>query len=149
MVERYIPELQSLCSREIAKNMRKMTDKERYNEMKKIPEHLNPYITAFPLNFFTWCVDESLFNIKLIRHYIDFIKDRKYIVNSYEKDCETGITRRTPISRKCVNYYCENMTFGKMIRDHDSLRFLCCDECKQYMLKIPEWLKIRKRIEGW
>ena len=149
-MERYVPELQALCAREVARQLREMTLKEKYEKLQTIPKHLHPYIKAFPIYYFVWSNDECLHHTSIIRHYLYNKKDREYIKKCYQEDCEKGITRRKVILRKCANYYCDNLTLGKIILDRSyDLRFLCCSDCKKSFLHFGDWLDFKRKIEKY
>jgi len=146
---RYIPELQALCAKNIAKHCRSMTKKDRYYFLRKIPKHLKEYVNCFPTDFILWCGHEQILNLKIIQHYIRYSKDQKYIRNSYISDCESGITRRRIIFRKCSNYYCENDFLDKIIHDSSYVYWNLCSECKKYRVYHHILMKLHRQIEDF
>jgi hypothetical protein len=121
----YIPELTSLCARELARQAREMSQEDRYNFLRSIPPHLRLFVKAFPTDFLVWCGNESIMNTNIVRHHP---KDRKWF-KSYERCCREGITRRKVFLRKCANYYCDDWVFGCIIVKNYNIRYNCCNLC--------------------
>ena len=148
MAERYIPELQSLCAKEIAKECREMSKEQRYNCLKDIPKHLRNLIKGFPTDFLVWCGNEMLMHYDILKHYINNSKDVKYIARGFEEDCFKGITRRKMISRKCLNFYCDETVFGCMIQKQYDVRWNLCHICESKLIPHHKWMKIKCKIES-
>ena len=145
---RYIPELQSLCAKEIAKQCRKLSYEDRYNFLKSIPSHLRELVKCFPTDFIVWCGNEMLLNKNVLKFYINHQNKRHYIVNGFIEDCEKGITRRKVIWRKCANYYCENSYLDKIISTPYSIYWNLCKECKRYLIYHHKLMKIHLKIKN-
>ena len=128
---RYVPELVSLCARKIAKECRKMSQKERYAFLCKISKPIKDIINAFPTSYFVWCGNEGLMNIGSIQHFIKYKDDREYIFKDFHKDCKTGIADRKMILRKCSNWYCTNTNYKGMIQTPYDMCWNVCNECKK------------------
>ena len=129
-----IPELQALCAREIAKKCREMDSETYYHFLRKIPKQVQDLIKAFPTNFIVWSGNEGLLNKRILNYYLKYKDERKYITEGYRKNCETGITRRKVIWRKCSNLYCDNLALQKIIAEPDNIYYGLCKECESFRL---------------
>ena len=146
---RYIPELQSLCSREISKQCRKMTYEERYYFLRYIPLHLKILIESFPTDFIVWCGNELLLSKHIINYYNDNPNKIFYIIKGFQKDCENGITRRKVIWRKCSNYYCNNDFLDKIIASPYDFYWNLCKECNKHLIYHHKLMKIHCEIRKY
>ena len=145
----YIPELQSLCARQLANQCRNMNPIERYVFFKTVPNHLKVLIKSFPIDFIKWCGDEYLLCINVTQYYQHSIKGKNYIIQSYKKDCLTGITRRKVIWRKCHNTHCDNLVLQKIIAEPENIFLGLCKECKDYRLSRHIWMMLLLEIEKY
>jgi hypothetical protein len=139
-----IPELISLCARELARQAREMSQQNRYNFLRSIPDYLRVYVNAYPTKFLVWCEDEEILNMDIIKYYIHQRIDRKYFLQEYQKDCQYGITRRKVLLRKCANYYCDNTVFGSIIDKNYNIRYNCCNFC--FIPSFIHMITVRKGI---
>ena len=146
---RYIPELQSLCAKQLAKQCRDMTHEERYYFLRTIPKHLRKLVTSFPINFIIWCGNEGLLSINIVKYYVEYPQKQRYIRNSYKKNCEIGITRRKVIWRKCANYYCENEFLDKVISSPYNFYWNLCKECNKHLIYHYKLMMIHLEIRKY
>jgi len=144
---RYVPELISLCSREVARQLRDMTHEERYETLLKIPSYLLPYIKAFPLNYISWCIQEQEINLQLINWLRP--EEHKLIKEIYEEDCKYGLSCTLVIYRKCPNNYCNNLTKGRMIKNGESIRYNLCEHCDKYRLQFKNKILFYREINKY
>lgn len=147
MIKRYIPELQSLCAKRIASMCRSMSQIDRYNYLKSVPNHLKQLIKSFPVNIIEWYGTEMLLNIKIIRHYVDHKKDIHYLTDGYVRDCQRGITRHKVIWRKCQNVYCDESVLQKIIQSPDDIYWGLCKICERYRIQHHKLKKLHMLIE--
>jgi hypothetical protein len=57
---RYVPELQALAAREVARHVRSLSREDRYHYLRSIPESIRELIQAFPTDFIVWMGHECL-----------------------------------------------------------------------------------------
>jgi hypothetical protein len=144
----HVPELVSLCSRELAKQLRNMNNEDRYLKLQSIPKHLHCYIKAFPLNYIVWACGESILNHYFIKYYLEHKEQRRHIKEAYESDAKYGITRIKPVLRKCSNYYCDDSVYGPMILEcSDNLRHSLCYNCDKYRIKMGPWVILKRKLK--
>lgn len=148
---RYVPELQALAARELARQAREMSQEERHEFLRAIPKHLRRLVTAFPTNFITWMGNEQLLGYqnsqKVIQFYLEHPEKRHYITKGFASDCERGITRRTVMRRKCGNIYCENEVDQKIMATPDWVYWNVCRACQIAQPHSHVWNKLRMEIE--
>jgi hypothetical protein len=139
-----IPELTSLCARELARQAREMSQQDRYDFLCSIPDYLRVYVKAFPTNFLVWCGDEGCLDSEVLQYYIHHQNDQKCFTEAYQNDCQYGIIRKKVLLRKCANYYCDNTVFGCIIYKNYNIRYNCCNFC--FIPPLMYVINIRKGI---
>ena len=139
-----VPELLSLCAREVARQLRAMNHENRYTAFQNISKTLHPYIKAFPLDYIVWGCEQGIFTPYMLKYYLNHKERRWFISHCYKEDCIYGISHVKPMLRKCANYYCDNLTHngGTMITNHWNMRYLTCDQCKSSV----DWIKFKRKI---
>lgn len=147
-LERYVPELQTLCAKQIAMLCRSMNQCERYEFMKKVSQDLKVLIYSFPINFIEWCHNEQLLNIKIIQYYAKNKEDAKILPQSYKKDCEKGITREKVLLRKCQNVYCDDVTLQKIFQTQHDIYWGLCNKCEEYRIPHHKLMKLHLQIQN-
>jgi hypothetical protein len=148
---RYVPELQALAARELAKQARSMNQKNRYYFLRAIPEHLRCLVKAFPTNFISWMGNEQLLGYEnkqqVIQFYMKHRDKRHYITEGFATDCKRGITRHHVMRRKCGNIYCENDLLQKIIATPDWVYWSLCRPCQEAQPHSYIWHKLHINIE--
>ena len=147
-LQRYIPELQALCAKQIAQECRHMSHKDRYLFMKSLPLNIKELIYSFPVNIIEWCKNEKLLNIKIINYYVKHKDDIHYIYEGYEHDCEKGITRHKIIYRKCQNVYCDETVLQKILQSPCDIYWGLCKKCEYYRIPHHKLIKLHLKIKS-
>lgn len=143
-MSRYVPELLSLCAREIANRCRAMTKEERYNYLQSVPKHLVVFIKGFPLDVVGWCFNGGLTSAKRIKSFVKLSPDT--IRETFTDDCLYGSSYHL-IPRKCSNVYCDDSSFGRMIlTDLYFIRYRLCNTCKSNALNLACWIRLKNSI---
>lgn len=124
-----------------------MSQSERYNYLIKIPRFMKEIIYCFPVSIIEWCCNCKLMNIKIIQHYLKYKEDRKYITNSYIKDCEKGITGRKVLWRKCQNVYCDEYVLQKIYQTPDDIYWGLCKKCEEFRIPHHKLMKLHLQIK--
>ena len=130
---RYVPELQALAARELARQCRDMKPADRVAFLLALPPNARELVECFPTDFVVWCGHEQLLWTNILRFYLnDPVRRRRNINGGFRRDCERGITRRKVLFRKCSNHYCDNQVLQKIIASPDEIYWGLCLECENH-----------------
>jgi hypothetical protein len=149
-IPRYVPELQALAARALAKFCRALSPSDRVGWLLSLPPNARELVECFPTNFVVWCGHEQLLWTKVLRFYLnDPVRRERNINKGYEKDCERGITRRKVLWRKCCNIYCKNESLQKIISSPDEMYWRMCSECEKFRMQHHVLMKLKTEIEDF
>ena len=142
-----IPKLQALCARILADKARSLSQKDRYEFLRSIPKHLIDLVKAFPTDVIVWYCNEQLFSTKVMKFYLEHLRERCYITNGYRRDCMKGITRRKVLWMKCSNFYCNNMKLSEIIPTSYHIYWGLCEHCSSYKQDHHILMRLYKEIK--